>query len=386
MTLPQRTIDVIARTLPPFARERYREEWNADLNGANELDLPPASIVWGAIVTAVTIDRDAPEVTGLTLSAVAAHRARWSLAAFVSAGILSTGLLFWGGYGVANASANSTLGAALVVAVGFFLKIAAIAFVVVGVLAAVRAIVTRSAASRQSGVARKRISVSRLSSTTLWVGIVIVLTAGLVAVMPLAVVAIAVLATPIVVVIAASSRVAHHRVLPSLRSRLLIGIATVVFTFSAVAVGTLHIVVWNPLAAVPGLALDAIYAQMAAVGESPLPHLIWVWGVFWSLAALAFAVICVAPKIGGRMSARGLTVSGLAIIGLTLSCEWLAGFSTGMSLADTFAISGGDSAASGPALAILGQLCLVVSVWLLLLPARTNAGRLPEQTTRVVTN
>ena len=384
MTLSQRAIGAITRTLPAAARKRYSEEWHADLNGAEELDMSAASIVWGAAVTAVTIDRDAPEVTGITLHAVAARRARWAVAAFISAGILGTGLFFWGGYGVQ--SATTSLGTTLLGAAGFTLKLASIIFVVLGVLAAVRALVTQRAGSRRSDSAAGRTSGLRPSSLVLWLMIAAMLTIGALMIMPFVVFAVAALSTPVVLSIAAGSRPVRERVPVRMATRLTIGIATVVVTLATVAVGTLHIVVWNPMAAVRGLSLDAIYAQMAAAGESPSAIIIGLWAAFWTCTALVFGVVCLIPRIGARMSARALATSGLIVVGLTLSFHWFAGFNMGMSLADTFAISGGDAATSGPALSIVGQLCLVAIVWLALLPQRTNAGHLPEQTTRVVRN
>ncbi|QYH36671.1 hypothetical protein [Salinibacterium sp. M195] len=384
MTLSQRAINAIARTLPAAARERYREEWRADLSGAAELDMTTASVVWGAAVTSVTIDRDAPEVTGMTLSTLAARRARWALAAFISAGVLGVGLLIWGGYGLPGTT--TALSAQLLAAAASLLKIAAIAFVVIGMLATVRAIITQRVASSHAGTATSRKTLLRPTSVTVWVLIAAAVTIGLLMVVPVAIFAIAALATPVVLTIVISGRGRLGSVPIRARTRVLIGVATVIATAATVGLGTLHIVVWNPLAAVPGLSLDDIYAQMAAAGESPFPYLIWVWGAFWLLAALAFGIACVTPKLSRTISVQALAASALAIPGLALSFHAFAGFNMGMSMADTFEIYGGDAALSGPALAMAGQLCLVAAVWLALLPARTNAGRLPEQTTRVVTN
>ncbi|WP_341952486.1 hypothetical protein [Salinibacterium sp. TMP30] len=385
MNLAQRAVGAIACTIPTAARARYREEWLADLDGVDELNMSEASIVWGAAATAVTIDRDAPEVSGITLHAAAARRARWAVAAFISAGILGTGLVFWGGYGVQ--SATTSLGTALLGAAGLTVKLAAIIFVVLGLLATVRALLTQRAGSRRSDSAAMSTSGLRPSSLVLWLMIAAVLTIGALMVIPFLVFAMAVLATPVVLVIAAGSNPpVRDRVLARMATRLAIGLGTVAVTLATVAVGTLHIVVWNPIAAMPGLDLDAIYGQMAAAGESPSAILIWLWAAFWTFTAVAFGVACLVPQIGARMSARTLATAGLTVVGLTLAFHWVAGFNMGMSLADTFAISGGDAAISGPALSILGQLCLVTIVWLALLPRRTNAGRLPEQTTRVVTH
>jgi hypothetical protein len=48
----------------------------------------------------------------------------------------------------------------------------------------------------------------------------------------------------------------------------------------------------------------------------------------------------------------------------------MAGFSMGMSLADTFATSGGDAAVTGPLIALAGQACVVAALFLALVSPR----------------
>ena len=43
--------------LPAPERDRYREQWAADLEGARELGIAPASVAVGALRTAVSITR-----------------------------------------------------------------------------------------------------------------------------------------------------------------------------------------------------------------------------------------------------------------------------------------------------------------------------------------
>ncbi len=58
-------------------------------------------------------------------------------------------------------------------------------------------------------------------------------------------------------------------------------LATVIFD-------ALHLMVWNPLAKVPGRSLDQIYAGLAAANEAQfVPPFLVGWIVFWSLPALS---------------------------------------------------------------------------------------------------
>jgi hypothetical protein len=80
LTFAETLVDAVARTLPVLARERYREEWLADLAGAREPQLAPGSIVRGAVMTALSIDRTDPRVTGISRSVLAVNRLRWAAA------------------------------------------------------------------------------------------------------------------------------------------------------------------------------------------------------------------------------------------------------------------------------------------------------------------
>lgn len=53
----KRIVELAAASLPWAVRDRYREEWLHDLEHADEVGARPGDVAWGAVRTAVTIDR-----------------------------------------------------------------------------------------------------------------------------------------------------------------------------------------------------------------------------------------------------------------------------------------------------------------------------------------
>ncbi|WP_146070329.1 hypothetical protein [Arthrobacter sp. GMC3] len=155
-----------------------------------------------------------------------------------------------------------------------------------------------------------------------------------------------------------------------LRRRLLLGLPFVVVIVAVVVIGTLHIVLWNPLAKVPGMSLDEIHSRMAVAGESPGNLMMFLWVGFSLFLAAALVLACALPRMAGFFTARRIVVAGLVGIGITCFFHSFAGFSMGMSLADTFDVSGGDSAPSGPVVAVLGLLAAVAALLLAVVPVR----------------
>src|SRR5690606_6915483 len=74
--------------LPRRIRGRYREEWHADLAGAPEAGLSAWNVALGALLFSITLDRRAPELSGLSVAVTARRRARWGIAFLLSAGVL----------------------------------------------------------------------------------------------------------------------------------------------------------------------------------------------------------------------------------------------------------------------------------------------------------
>jgi hypothetical protein len=164
-----------------------------------------------------------------------------------------------------------------------------------------------------------------------------------------------------------------ERATPAQRSRprrVLLALPWSALTLIAVLTGALHITVWNPLARVPGLTLDEIYAGMAAADQGTGAAFIVGWAVSWSLAAVILPALCAIPRLDRVLTARRIMVLGLLMLGFTVTFQWTAGFSMGMSMADTFATTGGDAAVTGPVLTIVGMLALVGAILVGLAPAR----------------
>lgn len=100
--------------------------------------------------------------------------------------------------------------------------------------------------------------------------------------------------------------------------------------------GAVHILVVNPLAAVPGSSLDQIYTAIADAGQ--MFSMAWVLGILGlgAVLAIAAACVCIATKGPPIVAASG----PLVLLVLGAPAYFLASFGPGMALADTFLISG----------------------------------------------
>ncbi|UNK71235.1 hypothetical protein [Microbacterium sp. H1-D42] len=115
----------------------------------------------------------------------------------------------------------------------------------------------------------------------------------------------------------------------------MIGVA-VVTAYAALA--AVQILVLNPLAAVPGAQLGAIYAEMAAAGETmPVVQTL----VFLALGVV-IAVVVAVLSIRSRLDALVTALLFCIVLALGVPAYFVASFGPGMNLADTFAISGAD--------------------------------------------
>ncbi|TFC94093.1 MULTISPECIES: hypothetical protein [Cryobacterium] len=351
MSLADTLVAAVAWTLPGLARQRYREEWLGDVGGARDLELSHWSIVGGALVTAITIDRTNPSVTGITRTNLVVNRMRWAAALLGSAAVLRFGLFIWGRYEMIGLA---PLGRGIQV-VSIFLATLGL-FACVGTL-----VIAFHSGSRRTGL---------------------VLAAGVAAVCALMAVVmvmpfLGILAVPaslgaIIVAVSRTRKPASSRPL-SRWSRVLVALPFTALALLIVAAGVLHISVWNPLAKVPGLNLDEIYSAMSAAGESPMSTFLMAWAIFWGAVALTLPILCGSRGIAWFFTYRRIIVVGLLTVGATASFHWFAGFNMGMSLADTFMTGGGDAAISGPAIGVVGQTALVVALLIGLPPHRYEA-------------
>lgn len=341
MSVAERFVRIAARLVPVDARARYREEWLADLDGSVEAGVSRGGVVVGAFVTAVTISRTAPELAGLSLERLFVHRIRIAGALLAGGAILGAGYQAYGGY--AQPGMPGTVAAA-----GLAALVVAAVLASAGVVEFSRAIAVAVRARRFGTVAVLLVTMAFLLT---------VLVAA-----PYMLAAAGVLAGPVVLIALAVLIVMFSRgrtVLPAGR-RMLLAVGFGMAALATCAVGILHVAVWNPLARVPGLTLDEIYAGLAAAGEATGTRVTLIaWAVLVGLAALTFPVLALAWR---SVTTRRLVALGFLLLAATTAIGFVAAFGMGMGLADTFATSGGDAAATGPLLSLLGQGSLVAAV------------------------
>jgi hypothetical protein len=139
------------------------------------------------------------------------------------------------------------------------------------------------------------------------------------------------------------------------RSATWVGVAGLLLVAGYAVAGALQVLVWNPLAAVPGATLAEIHAVMDGANESLAMPAVLIW------AATGTVLAAVALIAALRRSISGKTAAALDLLLLVLAApsHWMASFPAGMGLADAFAISGGDYAPWGKVLYTVSAVSLV---------------------------
>lgn len=355
---------VLAGTLPERARGRYREEWAADLAGAEELGLARAAVIGGALATAISIDRDSPVTIGVPITVEAARRMRWASACLVSSPVLLLGLWLSGGYRIDAPGGERALGWLAFGVGGIALLLAA-----AGLWLLLRAAMIGVAAYGATRV--------------FWVGVL-----GLV----VALMAAAVLMVPFVgwlggligaitlLLLAAGGPhgVAPNAPLRPLR-RVLLALTFTAGAWALCLASILHTYVWNPLAKLPGLTLERIYAELAAEGEGADFGVVAALAILFLLATLVLPVLSATRTLGGPGSTRRIVVLGLLMIAATGGFAFFIGFGMGMGVADAFGTSGGDAAPSGPLISVIAQFAWCAAIFAGLAPASRLRYRDPAQ-------
>lgn len=155
-----------------------------------------------------------------------------------------------------------------------------------------------------------------------------------------------------------------------------VGVAAVgvVLVAAYALVMVLQILVWNPLAAAPaGLTLDEIYATMQAAEEWWIGGHVWVIGFSFVGVLLALGLLGAALRM--RRPRPLLVATGVAtLLAFGAPAYWVASFSMGMGLADTFMIGGADVSPWALPLLAVSALAIVVGF---VLAARSGARRKP---------
>jgi hypothetical protein len=149
-----------------------------------------------------------------------------------------------------------------------------------------------------------------------------------------------------------------------------LGLAGYLLVLGYVVAGAFQVLVWNPLAAVPGATLDQIHAVMDRANESLSAPTVVVWAVTGTLLAAVVLIVTLKQYISKKAAA----VLYLLLLGLGAPSHMMASFPAGMGIADAFAISGGDHAPWG---AVLYTVSAVAFLALLVLGIRRKKSELP---------
>ena len=354
-------IRLTAVTLPAGVRDRYREEWAADAAAARELGISPWSVVGGALGVAVGIDREDPVVSGMPPRRLMFRRLRVAFATLATALLLLVFGVTWGIWSPVRSPATLTESPLT----GRVLLALVLVSGAVGVIALVGALRARHRArgKRRWGAADVAVAVTlplAIAATVL----VPFVSAPLVFA--------GVIAVPVLLVVEDP----RPRQQPlRRRAAVLLAAFSALSILAALAGSLLHVYVWNPLARLPGMTLDEIYAGLAAARELPSPVMPVAWAVLWCLAALALVVLTVLPSPRLRRLATARRIASIGILGVALVAggSWIVGFGMGMGMADAFETSGGDAALSGPVLAVIGLVYLVAALLIGLLPSRIRS-------------
>jgi hypothetical protein len=137
-----------------------------------------------------------------------------------------------------------------------------------------------------------------------------------------------------------------------------IGIVGFLFIAAYSVAGSLQILVWNPLAAVPGATLDEINARMERANDSLAAPMVIAWA---SIGTLLAAGVLIGAR-AQRLSAEGAQVLNLLITVLAAPSHWFVSIPAGMGIADVFATTGGDHSPWGMVLYGVSAAALAVLV------------------------
>ncbi|MBF4561990.1 hypothetical protein ITJ43_07535 [Microbacterium sp. VKM Ac-2870] len=164
------------------------------------------------------------------------------------------------------------------------------------------------------------------------------------------------------------------------RQKLALAIAGTVIVVAYAAWAAVHILIVNPLAAMPGYTAGEIHDAMTAAGQWSGPFHVYITLAIGPALAIAALILAVRRR---ELSVAAIVSGYLALIVLGAPGYFWASFDIGMGMADTFQINGGDySPWAGPlyALSFAALVALVVVGASVLLRRRTappvaGAGR-----------
>lgn len=420
-------VRLAARALPAGIRERHREEWLADLEGAREAGVRASGIAIGALLFSVTVQRDSPDVLGMPLSVAARRHARWATALLLSAGVLAFGTYITGGFGALTvvitlwatlaivaallglvfawraaaiasplakiAAAILTIGVVFIVAAASVpneLWLAGVAGVMVLLVGATVGGIAWANSPHEIGAVDTAVAetstTARRMHPALVAAIVMaaVLLTGLFFVFSGVVYWLAVLVLPLAAAAVGVRFVLRARRTsrePATASAWIAIVSTGLLCLATVAIGAADLLVWSPLAQAPSYTLEQIWATLSPTDAATGIGFALAWIVIWGVAGLLYLAGTI--SLLGRKArplTRTLVSVGLLIVGATVFFQFWAGISLGMSIADTLPPYSGAGSEMRVVYAMAGQAALVGALLLGLTPRPLPATVAPRYT------
>ncbi|TFD26666.1 hypothetical protein [Cryobacterium lyxosi] len=346
---------IIALMLPGAVRARYLEEWRADSLAAADAGLRRRDIARGAAALTLTIDRDLPAHTMEPRGAVPRRLTRRGLGLFAAAAVVLTGAWLTNGGIVPEGRDVSPQALVTLSAVAWISFRLAILAVLVGVLYFGRAaIMARSTLARIATAAAVTGPVTIALAVTFDPHRTVMLAGILLSAFGFLVG---------LVVVTGPSPISLERRVASRSKRIPVALLGVAAVGMVIVIGAVDLLVWNPQSKVPALSFDAIYARMIEVDQfSPSTAIVGVtlWAAFWG--GLAVTVFILAARRSQMwMTPRRVSMLLLSIIGGAVFFRFFAGFSIGMSIADTFGTNGASTSIASAVLPYVGQLALATA-------------------------
>ncbi|WP_431709463.1 hypothetical protein [Glutamicibacter uratoxydans] len=352
----------ISWLLPEVQRARYLEEWQTDLGGAAEIGIPEHQVVTGALRSSWQIRRQRHPMLELAPDAQAYLYARWAVAFIGSGGVLVLGALVTGGYLVSNDATPIVRG--VLTTAGWVVPAISLILLLLGYRKLTQAL--QALVSTQK---RSFISLAMILILLLVVYLVLSSNAGAGMLLFLAA-----LITGLILMNNARFVARERRMLkPGIRRIITWPAAMTLLLF--IVLGIAQIMWWNPQAKLPGWELGKVYAQMREAGAGTGWQMVAIWATGWLAIIVGFATACYRGQPKFLAELRGFMASWFLLAALMGGGYFVASFPLGMSLADTFGLSGADAGSAGPFIFLLADLCLAAAIYL-----GANPGRwqLPE--------
>lgn len=144
----------------------------------------------------------------------------------------------------------------------------------------------------------------------------------------------------------------------SRRPAITVSVIGVVAVVLYAVLGAVQILVLNPLAAVPGKSLAEIRAGMSEAGEAFDTGMVFAIFGLGILIALGVAVLAIKDAAPARLT----VLLYCAVLVMGAPAYFIASFGPGMSLADTYPISGADYSPWAMPLFVTSLLALGVAI------------------------